>query len=52
MVSTLMYGVVTSFNEPRKDGMETERWNLLKSKKEKILCRKMLEERGPNYCSI
>ena len=23
----LMYGVLTSFNELRKDGMETERWN-------------------------
>ena len=30
---------VTSFNELRKDGMETERWNLLNSnKKKKVLC--------------
>ena len=31
---------VTSFNELRKDGMETERWNLLNpdGKKEKIFC--------------
>ena len=34
MVSTQMYDV-TSFNELRKDGMETERWNLLNSNKKK-----------------
>ena len=40
---------VTSFNELRKDGMETERWNLLNSnKKKKSYVEKCLEKRdGP-----
>ena len=45
---------VTSFNELRKDGMETERWNLLNpdGKKEEIIRRKMFRKReGPVFAA-
>ena len=45
---------VTSFNELRKDGMETERWNLLNpdEKKKKSYVEKCLEKReGPVFAA-
>ena len=59
-ISSQEYGIdsdiwsVTSFNELRKDGMETERWNLLNpdEKKKKSYVEKCLAKReGPVFAA-